>query len=83
VDDALAIARYSYLAQEPTGTLLTAIRQKERDDAYKHLVDIAKDVASITQGELPPDTVDIGSGSWGSAPRIAMRTEFVQPVPKP
>jgi hypothetical protein len=82
-DDALAIARYSYLAQEPTGTLLTAIRQKERDDAYKHLVDIAKDVASITQGELPPNTTDIGSGSWGSAPRIAMRTEFVQPVPKP
>jgi hypothetical protein len=83
VDDALAIARYSYLAQEPTGTLLTAIRQKERDDAYKHLVDIAKDVASITQGELPPGTTDIGSGTWGSAPRIAMRTEFVQPVPKP
>ena len=82
-DDALAIARYTYLAQEPTGTLLTAIRQKERDDAYKHLVDIAKDVAAITQGELPPDTVDIGSGSWGSATRIAMRTEFVQPVQPP
>ena len=83
VDDALAIARYTYLAQEPTGTLLTAIRQKERDDAYKHLVDIAKDVAAITQGELPPNTVDIGSGSWGSATRIAMRTEFVQPVQPP
>ena len=83
VDDALAIARYSYLAQEPTGTLLTAIRQKERDDAYKHLVDIAKDVAAITQGELPPNTVDIGSGTWGSATRIAMRTEFVQPVQPP
>jgi hypothetical protein len=83
VDDALAIARYNYLAQEPTGTLLTDIRQKARDHADAHLRDIAKDIASVTQGELPPDTTDIGSGSWGSAPRIAMRTEFVQPVPKP
>ena len=75
VDDTLAVARYNYLAQEPTGTLLTAIRQKERDDAYKHLVDIAKEIAAVTQGELPPDTTDITIGSWNSAPRIAMRTE--------
>jgi hypothetical protein len=79
VDDVVAIARYTYLAQDPTGTLLTPIRQKERDDAYKHLVDVAKEVAAVTQGELPPDTTDITIGKWGSAPRIVMRTEFTPP----
>jgi hypothetical protein len=80
-DDALTIARYNYLAQEPTGTLLTEIRQKDRDRAEAHLRDIAKDVGAITQGALPPGTTDLGSGSWGSATRIAMRTEAVPPVP--
>ena len=83
VDDAIAIARATYLTQEPTGTLLTAIRQKEWDNAIAHLRDIAKDVAAVTQGQLPPNTTDIGSGTWGSATRIAMRTEFVQPVQPP
>jgi hypothetical protein len=79
VDDTIAIARANYLAQEPTGTLLTEIRQKERDIAIAHLRDIAKEIGAITQGELPPGTTDIGSGSWGSATRIAMRTEAVPP----
>jgi hypothetical protein len=79
VDDVLAIARYNYLTQEPTGTLITDVRQKERDYAEKHLLDIAKEIAAVTQGELPPDTVDITIGSWGSATRIAMRTELVPP----
>jgi hypothetical protein len=79
VDDTLAIARYNYLAQDPTGTLLTEVRQKERDDAYKHLVDIAKEIAAVTQGQLPPNTTDITIGKWGSATRIAMRTALVPP----
>ena len=83
VDDVISIARYRYLGQEPTGTLISQFRQKEYDDSIAHLRDIAKDVAAITQGELPPNTTDIGSGSWGSATRIAMRTEFVQPVQPP
>jgi len=81
VDDVVAIGRYNYLAQDPTGTLLTPIRQKERDDAYKHLLDIAAERAAVTQGEIPPtDTTTIKTfGTWGSATRIAMRTEFVPP----
>jgi hypothetical protein len=81
VDDVIAIARANYLEQEPTGTLLTEIRQKARDLAYAHLRDIAKDIAAVTQGELPPNITDLGSGTWGSATRIAMRTESVPPVP--
>jgi len=73
-DDVIAIARANYLAQEPTGTLLTDIRQKERDIAIAHLRDIAKGLSAITQGVLPPGG-DIGAGAWGSAPRIAMRTD--------
>ena len=76
VDDTLAIARYTYLAQEPSGTLLTAIRQKEYDDAMAHLRDIAKEVSAVTQGELPPGVIDNRSGKWGSAARVAMRTEL-------
>jgi Protein of unknown function (DUF1320). len=83
VDDVSAIARYTYLAQEPSGTLLTPIRQKEYDDAMAHLRDIAKNIAAVTQGELPPDDVDLRSGKWGSATRIAMRTELVPPPPVP
>lgn len=79
-DDVIAIARATYLAQEPTGTLLTDIRQKERDLAIGHLRDIAKGVAMVTQGELPPGG-DQGAGSWGSATRIVMRTEAVAPPP--
>jgi hypothetical protein len=80
VDDALAIARYTYLAQEPSGTLLTAIRQKEYDEAMAHLRDIAKDIATVTPaGDIPPD--DFREGKWGSATRIAMRTEAVPPPP--
>ena len=81
VDDTLAIARYNYLAQDPTGTLLTPIRQKERDDAYKHLVDIAKEVAAVTQGQLPTGTTDITIGKWGSAQKILMRTDPPPPPP--
>lgn len=79
VDDAIAIARATYLAQEPTGTLLTEIRREERDNAIAHLRDIAKDVATVTQGDVPPG--DLSGGQWGSATRIAMRTEAVPPVP--
>jgi hypothetical protein len=78
-DDVIAIGRYRYLAQEPTGTLISPTRQKEYDDAIAHLRDIAKDLSAITQGELPPNTTDIGIGTWGSATRIAMRTEAVPP----
>jgi hypothetical protein len=79
VDDVIAIARFTYLAQDPTGTLLTAIRQKERDDAYRHLVDIAKDVSTVTQGDVSPTSEQFGK--WGSATRIAMRSEAVPPPP--
>ena len=74
-DDAIAIARATYLAQEPTGTLLTTIRQQERDNALAHLRDIAKDVARIIQGEIPVGVSTLLFGKWGSAPRIAMRSE--------
>jgi|SRR5215471_1742421 len=76
-DDVISIARYSYLAQEPTGTLLTDIRKKEKDDAIAHLRDIAKEISSVTQGatDTPPVTI----GKWGSATRIAMITETVPP----
>jgi hypothetical protein len=42
VDDVAAIARASYLGQEPSGTLLTELRQRERDNAIAHLKDVAK-----------------------------------------
>jgi phage gp36-like protein len=74
-DDVISISRYRYLTQEPTGTLISETRKKEYDDALAHLRDIANDLAAITQGELPPGDPDLGSGSWGSAPRIAMRTQ--------
>jgi hypothetical protein len=73
VDDAIAIARATYLAQEPTGTLLTEIRREERDNALAHLRDIAKDISTITQAEVPPTSDQFGA--WGSANRIPMRTE--------
>jgi hypothetical protein len=73
VDDAIAIARATYLAQEPTGTLLTEIRREERDNALAHLRDIAKGIATVTQGDVPPVVGE--GGAWGSATRIPMRTE--------
>ena len=82
VDDVIALARATYLAQEPSGSLLTPIRQKERDDAMAHLRDIAKDIATVTPaGDIPPG--DFREGKWGSATRIAMRTELVPPPPVP
>jgi hypothetical protein len=77
VDDAIAIARATYLAQEPTGTLLTEVRREERDNAIAHLRDIAKDIATVTQGDIPPIAGE--GGCWGSSTRIAMRTETVPP----
>jgi len=73
-DDVLVIARYSYLAQDPSGTLLTDIRQKEKADAMAHLRDISKEIATVTQGDIGTAT-DITSGSWGSANRVVMVTE--------
>jgi hypothetical protein len=81
VDDVIAIARYTYLAQDPTGTLLSQIRQKERDDAYKHLVDIAKDVSTVTQADVSATSEQFGK--WGSATKIEMRTNPPPPVPQP
>jgi hypothetical protein len=72
IDDVLAIARYTYLAQEPTGTLLTAVRQKEYDNAMAHLRDIAKEVSAVTQGDIPPTTNQFGK--FGSETKIIMRT---------
>jgi hypothetical protein len=73
VDDAIALARATYLAQEPTGTLLTKIRQDERDNAIEHLRDIAKELSSVTQGDVvpPPGT----GGNWGSVALFKMRTD--------
>ena len=70
-NDVLAIARYDYLAQDPSGTLLTPIRQKEYDNALSHLRDIAKQVATVTQGAATTVT----TGQWGSISRLPMRTE--------
>jgi hypothetical protein len=82
-DDVIAIARYRYLAQEPTGTLISEVRKQEYADALAHLRDIAKDLSAITQG-VPPPGGDIGAGKWGSAPRIAMISEnTVAELPPP
>lgn len=82
VDDAIALARATYLAEEPTGTLLTEIRREERDNALAHLRDIAKGLATVTQGDIIPLPGE--GGKWGSAPRIAMRTEdTVAELPPP
>jgi|SRR5215470_18341224 len=74
VDDTIAIARFTYLTQDPTGTLLTDIRQKEYDDAIAHLRDIAKELAAVTQGDTG-STVPLSVGDWGSVTRVVMRTE--------
>ncbi len=52
VDDVAAIARASYLAQEPSGTLLTKLRQEERDGAIAHLKDIARGLVTITKPDV-------------------------------
>jgi len=78
VEDAVTIGRYIYLAQDPTGTLLTDNRKKEYDDAIAHLRDIAKELSAVTQGATT--TPPISVGSWGSATRIKMITENVPPL---
>lgn len=81
VDDAVALARATYLSQDPTGTLYTPIRQKEYDNAIAHLRDVAKRISAVTQGAVA--MTDIAIGQWGSAQRIAMRTEFAPPPTPP
>jgi len=75
VDDVIAIARYTYLAQEPTGTLLTDIRRTAYDHALAHLRDIAANKSHYTEADpsLFPTTV-VGFGKWGSQTQIGMRT---------
>src|SRR6266545_3281227 len=72
VDDVIAIARATYLAQDPSGTLLTEIRQKERDNAIAHLRDIAKGVVTVTSADLATPTGQFGK--WGGETKIDMRT---------
>jgi|SRR5215475_15239129 len=75
VDDTIAIARYNYLAQEPTGTLLTDIRRTAYDHAVAHLRDIANDKSSYTAADpttLPP--TEVLFGKFGSETKIPMRT---------
>ena len=74
VDDVIALARATYLAQEPTGTLLTEVRRTERDNAIAHLRDIAKDLSTVTQGEITDPGEIVLFGKWGSQTQIAMRT---------
>ncbi len=71
-DDVIAIARATYLAQDPSGTLLTEIRQKERDNAIAHLRDIAKGVVTVTSADL--ETPSGQTGKWGGETKIDMRT---------
>jgi hypothetical protein len=52
VDDVVAIARVSYLGQEPSGTLLTDFRKAERDNAIAHLKDVAKGLISVTAPDV-------------------------------
>lgn len=80
-DDVIAIARATYLAQDPTGTLLTPIREKERDLAFAHLRDVAKRVSTVTQGHLTAP--DITIGKWGTYPQIQMRTVSTPPPATP
>lgn len=80
VDDVICLARASYLAQEPTGTLLTKIRQDERTLAIAHLRDIAKDVVMITQAVVP--TTEKKFGEWGSTQMFTMRTDPTSIVPE-
>jgi len=80
-DDVVAIARATYLAQDPTGTLLTPIRQKEWDMAIAHLRDVAKRVSAVTQGHVT--VPDITIGKWGSYPPVQMRTAFTPPPATP
>lgn len=73
VDDVIAIARATYLAQDPSGILLTEIRREERDNALAHLRDIAKDLSSITQADIDPITNQFGKS--GSVTQFLMRTD--------
>jgi hypothetical protein len=78
-DDVLAIGRYNYLAQEPTGTLITPVRQKEFDAAMAHLRDIAKSLTAITQASVPDTSRQFGQ--WGSVQQFDMRTDPTTTVP--
>jgi phage gp36-like protein len=62
VDDVAAIARASYLSQEPSGTLLTELRQRERDNAIAHLKDVAKGLAMVTAPDVQ-DTANVQTGA--------------------
>jgi len=78
VDDVIAIARYNYLAQEPTGTLLTDIRRIAYDHAKTHLMDIANNKSTYTSADptvIPPAPLQFGK--WGSQTQISMRTNPV------
>ena len=81
VEDVLTLARVQYLLQDPTGTLLNAMRQKEWDVARAHLLDISKRISAVTQGSV--STPDIATGSWGSKIFISMRTDFAPPLSPP
>jgi hypothetical protein len=77
VDDVISIARFRYLAQEPTGTLISKVRQIEHDDAFAHLRDIAAEKAAVTQADVPPTSEQFGK--WGSAKQVPMRTDTTTP----
>lgn len=83
VDDVIAIARASYLAQDPTATLLTPQRQKERDNAYLHLRDVAKELSWVTPADLSTTTPEQERryGTWGSVQQLVMRTDPQVPPP--
>jgi hypothetical protein len=66
VDDVVAIARVSYLGQEPSGMLLTDFRKSERDNAVKHLKDVANNIVSITAPEVPVDNTQGGGEDFES-----------------
>lgn len=52
VDDVVAIARVSYLGQEPSGMLVTDFRKTERDNAISHLKDVAKGLVTVTKPDV-------------------------------
>lgn len=79
VDDVICLARASYLAQEPTGTLLTKVRQDERTLAIAHLHDIAKDIVMITAAVVSPTEEKFGK--WGCTQAFVMRTDPTTTTP--
>ena len=81
VDDVIALARATYLAQEPTGTLLTKVRQDERTNAIAHLRDIAADKVRITPADPTLVLIPGKVGTWSSQLAIQMRTDSGQVPP--